>query len=123
MSNSPFPFSSCSYSDDDVSFINQCNCLQRTQVKLDSQTEMQKIQLENFARAVNESIINQNKENDRFRKSIEEAVNAHLKYFLVQVKDNSDKIHLLQSEIVMMRKDIESLKSSVKNINNFNDIF
>ena len=123
MSNSPFPFRSSSYSDDDVSFTNQCNCLQRMQVKLDSQTEMQKMQLENFARAVNESITNQNKENDRFRKSIEEAVNAHLKYFVVQLKDNFDKIHLLQAEIVMMRKDIESLQSSVKNINNFDDIF
>jgi len=119
---SSFPFVSCDINDD-ISYITEGDCVQRTQVKLDFQNKMINKQLEIFATVINESILNQNKENEKFRKSIEESVNAHLINLVYQLKNNSDKIHLLETELLTMRKNIEILQCSFKKFNDFDDFF
>lgn len=117
---SSFSFVSCC---DDISFITEGDCVQRTRVKLDLQNQMIKKQLENFATVLNESILNQNKENEKFRKLIEESVNVHFINLFQQLKHNSEKIHLLETELITMRKNIEILQCSFKKVNDFDDFF
>jgi hypothetical protein len=119
---SSFPFVSCN-NNDDISYITEGDCVQRTQVKLDFQNKMIKRQLDIFATVINESILNQNKENEKFRKLIEESVNAHFINLVQQLRNNSDKIHLLETEVIRMRKNIEILQCSFKKVNDFNDFF
>lgn len=58
------------------------DALNEMQLKIDVNAKEQKERLEVFASLLNESILKQNEENERFRQSIQYAVNMHLQTFI-----------------------------------------
>jgi len=95
----PFMMTSDDYDDDNFvlqDLVNkkneerEKNALIEMQLKIDFISKDQNKRLETFASVMNESIVKQNEENERFRQSIQHSVNMHLQTFIKTLQPIQD---------------------------------